>query len=95
MSIKTSINLSMHLISYMHKKIATSRISISHTNHTHMEAVVGSSEDELEDTLVEGKVYLHDITMDNHVSTLETSYNPQRHVHIVRDRTSMWSNVLS
>ena len=53
-----------------------------------------SNEEEEEQDSIEEEVKLHDITMDNQVTMREISWNLQRHVHTVRDRTIMWSNVL-
>ena len=47
-----------------------------------------------EEDLVEGEVRLHAITVDNQVTMLEISKSLQKHVHIVKVRTIMWSNVL-
>ena len=53
-----------------------------------------TSEAEEED-LVEGEVRFDAITVDSHVTMPEIPWNMQIHVHIVRDMTIMYSNVLS
>ena len=99
-SIRTSISLSMRHDTHMCNKIntncTTSRISTRHNNHTLKEGVVETSEEEVEEeSLLEGEVRLHAITVDNQVTMPEIAWNLQGHVHTVRDKTIMWTNVLS
>ena len=54
-----------------------------------------SKEEVKVEVLVGEEVKLHAITMDNQVTMPEIAWNPQIHVHIVKGRTIMWSNVLS
>ena len=92
-NIRTSINLSM-----LHKTNIsrnTSKITTPHNNHTLREGMVETSEAEEEEDLAEEEVRLHAITVNNRVTMLEISWNLQRHVHTIRDRTIMWSNVSS
>ena len=73
------------------------RTSTPHNNHTLKEGVVETSEveEEEEEDLVEEEIKLHPITMDNQVTMPDISWKLRRHVHIVRDMTIMWRNVLS
>ena len=88
----------MHHNNHMCNKITitriTSRTSTPYTKHTHKEGVVETLEVEDEDLVEEG-VRLHAITVDNWVTMPEIARILQRHVHIVKDRTIMWRNVLS
>ena len=99
-SIRTSINLIMHCSNHMHNIITIScninRINTPYNNHTLKEGVAETLEaEEEEEDLVEEEVMLHAITVDNQGTMPEIACNLRRHVHTVRDRTIMWSNVLS
>ena len=57
--------------------------------------MVETSEEEGEEDLAEEEVRLHAITMDSQAISIEIVRSLQRHVHIVKRRTIVWSNVLS
>ena len=80
----------------MHSRITINlninRTSTSCSNHTCKEGVVKTSEaEEEEEDLVEEEIRLHAIN--KQVTMPDISWNLQRHVHTVRDKTIMCSNV--
>ena len=89
-NIKISIRISMCHITRMCRTICT-----HHNRHTLREGGVEISEVEEEEDLAEEEVKLYAITMDNQTIMIDISMNLQRHVHIAKRRTIMWSNVLS
>ena len=73
----------------------TNRTSTHLNNKTHKEGVLETSEAEEDEDLTEKEVRLHAIIVDSWVTMPDISKNLQRCVPIVKDRTIMWSNVLS